>query len=267
MIEELKVVKFNHLNEFIAWTSTCPKIKEERRGWAGASSYQEAVEIATRGVDLGKVKTELNKLEHSRQEMDLIMNTTGSIVNMDAYLSGQPENMFEFPIVEQPTKFLNLFIDVTEHCYVGAKEMINKAVALASTVDDLENNGYRIAITIGNVISFDKSFQGESVSGTTALATMIKIKDYHQSLSIGQLTGCCHPSFLRLLLFRHFEHYFKHVGGTPEGIGRSAGLKDIEDIIKNNCEKDTVFIPNSRIAGGNLSTVESAIEMINKYVK
>jgi hypothetical protein len=265
MIKELKVVKFSHLNEFIEWTKKCPNI-DGRGSWSGAGSYQKAIEIATKGVNLGKVQTELKKIQHSRPEMDLILDVTGSIVNMDAYLTGQPENMFEFPIVEQPTKFLNLFIDVTEHAYITAEQMVNKAVALASTVDDLENNGYRVSLTVGNVIAFDKSYSGEYVSGTTAMATIIKIKEHQQPLSVGQVTGCCHPSFLRMLCFRHYEYYFKNVGGTPPGIGRSASLSDIQTVLNEHADKDTIFIPNSSIARGNLSSVESALEMINNYI-
>lgn len=270
MISELKITKYNSLEEFIAWTDSCPKDELNLRGsWSGANSYAEAVDIARKGKELQRAEQELKELQHTRQEMVQVMDVTGSVVNMDAYLSGVPENMMEFPIIEEATKFINLLIEVGENAYVSSQQMVNKAIAVASIVDDLENSGYRVGITVCDLNGFNKSYTTGSELNTysSALVTAIKIKDYHQPLSIGQLIGCCYPSFLRGLIFAHFYGIFKRVGGPPSGKGRNLVGEDVRVVLKEISDPDTVYIPNSDTAGGNLSTVESALKMINKYLK
>lgn len=268
MITEMKVTKFSSLEDFIRHTNECPKNEIRFDSWAGCKSYEHAVDIARKGVELERATTALKQLEHSRQEMVQVNDVTGSVVNMDAYLQGLPENMMEFPIVEEPTKFLNLLVEVGENSYVSSEQMVNKAIAIASVVDNLENNGYRISINVCDLNAFAKSYTTgrESFSHDCILATVVKIKDYHQSLSIGQLIGCCHPSFLRGLIFTHYYGIFKNVGGPPMGKGRNVMGDDAVTVVKSVSEGDTIYIPNSDTAGGSISTVESAIKMVEKFI-
>ena len=264
MINELKVSKYNSLEEFISFTDACPKYGIDYGSWCGAENYSEAVTIAREGTDLQRAEQTLKQLEHTRPIMQQVMDVTGSVVNMDAYLSGLPENMMEFPIVEEPTKFLNLFVDVSESGFVSSERLVNKAIAVASIVDDLENNGYRVAVTVGMVSSQRKSFNGVLMDDyTSTLVAMVKIKEYHKVLSVGQLIGCCHPSFLRVLMFCYINGTYRNFGGPAKGYGRpTRDQLDLEKALAEVADKDMVYIPSNE----DLSSVESAVEMISKYI-
>lgn len=260
MINELKISKFVSLEEFLTWTSS--------EAWR-TPKYLEAAKIAREGANLGRADNVVNKTNHTRQQMEMVQDVCGSVVNMDAYLSGEPENMIEFPVVEEPTKFLNLFVDIGENASVSDEEFSNKAIALASVIDELENNGYRIALSVGRIQRFDEKFSGgDCYDESTVLGTIIKIKEYHQVLSLGQLTGCCHPKFYRVLTFAHYEKTFRMAGGRcPSHMGRTVSdSSDLSRVLSQIADPDMVFIPNSLNANGSLKTIQSAVEMVNRCI-
>lgn len=274
MNNNVEVSRFSSLEHLLKSIGDCPSDRIRFNDWSGASSYDHALSIVRQGVDLGRAKEEVHKLEHSRQEMVQTMDVCGSVVNMDAYLSGEPENMFDLPLKEQPTKFLTLAIDVGEHARTDASEMVNKAVAIASMVDSLENSGYRVSVEVMFVSLFDVGFDG--AIGRSTLIAMTKIKEHHQPLSIGQLTGCFHPSFLRVLMFSHTHRVFQKYGSTPPNdMGRVVGTRlQLDRVLEAVNEPEMQYIPNSILARtlslgrvGSLSSVESAVKMVNYFIR
>jgi hypothetical protein len=103
-------------------TVRSPKfIKEYKNTYGGKQVLFNPDPKFTGLPDLESIDTILNKpIQHNEERIintktfDVICSTAGSFVNMDAYLSGEPENMYQFEnsdanIVED----LNLFIALT----------------------------------------------------------------------------------------------------------------------------------------------------------
>lgn len=254
-----KLFKYKSIEEFVTDISTCPshKIKDsvlKGSSFSGVESYEAAMVIARQGYELEKLNMLVKDVEktESRMTMEVAWEVTGAVVDIGAFLSGVPENMMDFPIVEE-TKFIHIVMDTGELAGAGAKMFLNKSAATAWLVDHLENNGYRVKLDV---------FYSNQGKGHGEQAVMITVKEYQEPLALGQIAGAMHPGFFRRLIFRHIEKHYEQV---PWGYGQVQTSKStLERQLKEMADSDEIiFLPQSNNQGNwganfNLERVEDA---------
>lgn len=253
---------FSNLEEFITDCESCPEELRKSsinngKSWSGADSLEEAVDIARHGVDLDKISGQLKSMKETEHfELQAVESVSGAVVNMSNYLEGIPENMIDFPLIEA-NKFIELLADVGENAHTSAQQMINKATACAYLVDHFENLGYRVKFNVG-------FFNSGGWSKRPKEAVIVNVKEFKEPISIGQIAGCMHPSFFRVLGFMHME---KHFSPVPSGYGSMMGkINEIKIATENMFRDDFVFLPNIPTSGCDFRNMTDSIAWAQKFI-
>lgn len=198
------IIEYKNLEQFISDMSTkdYPRRSSEDhdKKWSGSESVETAIQEAREGLNLGEV--DLGIIKHE-QLHDYINRATyavaGGSVDIGKFLTGEPECMIDFQ-TEDAVKFVTLSADITESAGCPNNVFKRKAIAIACLVDQLENNGFRVKLNVVLNENFVRSGWGRLVG-------IVTIKDYHQKLSIAQITGCVSQGFYRRLMFCFIEKY------------------------------------------------------------
>lgn len=193
--------------------------------FTGTNNFEEARKLARVSGDLESLKRinydddlELRRFAKglSLEGLDTELQCSGSYVDIDAFLQGQPECMAEFTESHIP-KFCDIIVNVSQSCGISKETIQERGVILFRLIDALEKAKIRTRIQIAWVVS--KSFCTED---TDMSLLRITCKDYGQLLNKEQLSfALCHASFLRRFCFCHseiingFARMRKHEIGLP----------------------------------------------------
>lgn len=263
-----KPFTYNSLEEFLTDVENTPahKLASSNRygGWEGAKSFAHASEIVRGGVDLSKVDMKVKEFESvGTMQMDSVHDVSGAVVDMGAYLEGIPENMIDFPLIDNK-KFIQVFVNTCEHSGVGAEEIVNKAAAIAYLIDHLESEkNYRVELSVVYPVKeIDRKTQENHMIN-------VKIKGFQEKLSIGQVYGCMAPCFQRVMMFRHNEKYT-----TAVNYGYGSVDTDYIAAIKTVADPsiEIIYLPNvwqsSQLGHpARFSTNEGAMEWANYFME
>lgn len=214
--------------------------------WFGSDSIDEAFEIL-KGFNnkVQEIKTGLAALQGRVSEYVPEANRFSGSVNIGAMLSGVENCRVRVreKFVEQ--KSVTIYVQMNALSNISASNFVNKAIAIANLVTNLEKKGSRVEV-IGYSYSKYTSKRG--------LVT-IMIKPFGSMMSLGQLYGAFAPSTFRRLIFRHLELYWTHGISVPEGYGYS------EDW--NDNPKGTINIRRNSA----FDTLEGAVNFVNYNLK
>jgi len=206
-----------------------------RNDWSGSESFNHSVDNSRNGEDLGKLEVAIGQRERLHANiLDTFYNVSGSYVDIGMYLAHEPECMVDFQMSEN-VKFAEINLNMTESCGTSSIVFFNKAVATATLVDELENNGYRVKLNVIGAVNVNDN----------KLAAVINVKQFSQKLSIAQMTGCLSQGFFRRMFFAWVEKYCeKTCGLKPWDYGYGYPI---------NFPVEGVTLP---VTGGNLKTKE-----------
>lgn len=226
--------RFDSLTDFV-------KAAEERRDknyassrtggydaeWAGTESFEEAAEYATRGGWEPEMATEFRNmfdelLPNLRKFTEFAYeprpDVTGYEVNMQAFLDGEPDNMFQWvPTEHQVTKrALCMLIGHSISAGVSSEELFLKGQAVVGLVRALQLLGYELEIWSEQTVQGSKS--DESFTILTRLHAAGEVMDQSAvEFAVGN------PSWLRRLIFGYEEGESpvvrKRYGFGPGGYG------------------------------------------------
>ena len=199
---------FNSLDEFVETANQTPQSyrkssKTGSQSFTGCKSIESAIEITKNGFELDKLHTLLNGIKSvDKYEIESYYDIAGCEVEIGRMMAGEPECMLEFTMQEQH-KFIHLIIGLSEACGIDSEQILNRAAAICSIVDHLENNNYRtkLSITFYNP-------QMKNSSSSRDIDThfiMVNIKEYMEPLSINKLAGVMHTGTNRRIYFMYME--------------------------------------------------------------
>ncbi len=165
-------------------------------------------------------------------------------VSVPAMLSGVENCRTRFREEETQQQMVTLSIQINDNCMTPAKDFVNKATAVANAINNLEKQGKRVEV-------YGYSYNLFPSNKLTEM-TVIKMKRFEDTLSIGQLYGLFAPSTFRRLWFRHLELFWQ-LGQIPIGYGQSpSSTKGAKGIA----------IPVSH----QFSTLESAVKYVDGII-
>jgi hypothetical protein len=213
--------------------------------WAGSSNMEEAFQIVS-GFNnkVAEIKTGLAKVEQKQFEFTPQANKYSGRVNVASMLSGVENCRIRFREEAVAPKLISIYIQMNALSNINASNFVNKAVAVANAVNNLERAGYRV-----EVIGYSYS---KMTAATYSLIT-IKVKHFEDTLSLGQLYGIFAPSTFRRLIFRHIELYFTASDNVPSGYGYSADW---------NSPAGTINIPRSQA----FDNLDDAVNFVNNRI-
>ena len=173
----------------------------------GTKDWEEAVNIARFGWHEGlkdlDYYEELADRDYSKREhsnlWDIELSTQGAYVDVEAYLTGQPECMCEFKSKEV-NRFADIVVNSAYSCFVKKETVFNRGREIMKLVDVLEKNNIKTRIVLFNIISTSGINRGDKY------ISKIVAKEYNQMLDQDQLAfPLLHASFLRRYFFACIE--------------------------------------------------------------
>lgn len=264
-MKEIRKFYYSHLEEFIEDVLSCPKErlkggdgKHASKSWSGADSWKEATEILREGIGIDKIGNFVALENNSNLSMKSVNDVHGAVVDMGAFLEGTPENMIDFPIVDN-TEFVDIIVDLSEASGVDASTVERKAAAIIGLVDKLEATGHRVRVDVVYLISLPES---DTVRRDQPWLTKVNVKKHQEPLALGQLAGCMSPCFQRWFMFAQEDKYTR----PPSGYGDlRTDRKLMIDELQKEATVDTVFIPSVTNGGYSYGTLETARETVEKF--
>lgn len=241
------VDRFESIEDFIQTATTSkrnkPSSKESytsehaRKSWAGSKSLKHTLEIAKNGYELDKIDSQIDSLKatESQYEMESVFSVSGGDPDLGLYMSGEPECMIDFTAIEA-NKFVHLVIGVTEGAGTSSEQILNRATAVCSVIDRLENRKYRVRLSMGIVnVNFNSK---ERITN----CTIVKIKDYKEPMSIAEVAGVLHTGFYRRMIFRYWEGHKDF--NQWHGYGSVGSENDAIRILRKEIDDDFLYLPS-----------------------
>lgn len=245
IINKIERVDFDSFDEFLQFMKDSKGKGAERndgsekydfKDWYGTKTFDNAIEIAENGWSEGAnlIKDVLDKIKFLGKATTFspIYQVSGESVDVGRFLSGEPENMLEWELIETTgKKVVDIYFNVVASSGYSTTSLINYGSVCLSVVDYLESIGCRV-----NLYSY-YSF-AENTSGTNKRMIRVKIKNANDSLNIATCAfAIAHPSMMRRFMFKCCEvfdgFYFYGYGYVKEF--------EAKDIVLNNIKESCVF--------------------------
>lgn len=234
-------------------------------GWAGTSSYEEAVKLLTCGYTdiLGRLSLGIKKAMKSLQDYDfskssIVEDVQGATPIVPNYLRGLPKTMSYRQPVSKKVKTINIVYAPTANCGTGAEEFIEAGIALLSAIRAIEKSNIAIKLDC----MFKNSYaDGEAVIGS------VRIKNYRDRLDLQKLCfPIAHPSMLRRIGFKFLETV---PGLTNRGFANGYGCSPDMDKLTNYLKlQDSTVLLNFYLVHNKLNCdPKKIIEYINEKVQ
>jgi len=177
---------------------------DEKKPWAGTSTYNEAMEIMKTGFKdpLAKMKKGILKMgamdkdKRPRLKNDFV----GFVPHVPHTLMNLPITMINKEKQTHKDKTIHLVYSFGASSKINPNDMIKGGINFISLVNSLEKQNFRVKIDI----------LSSHVSDNTLACLLINVKEYGQKLNLLKLTfPLVHPSMFRRISFKWLE-------STPE---------------------------------------------------
>jgi hypothetical protein len=214
--------------------------------WAGTNTYEEAVKYILGGYEkpldaLKRGVITANTKSTSPRRCRPMNDIIGYVPNVPAAVIGLPQSMIRQGIEPKKSKIINIIYSPDAN-FMTSSETIEKAgIAVLSLINNLEKNGYRIALSIAFYV-------GEK-NNEEAIA-MVKVKDWRQPIDLKKIAfPICNSGMLRRFGFKWLETCKGlQESGWAGGYGRTPKYGRAVNILKSNkMLSDTEYFINVEI--------------------
>lgn len=175
----------------------------ESKDWYGTANWQEALDLAKNGWSEGvaKIGPILEKIDRSTAKdvtvPAIVNDVTGDCVDVDAYLSGQPENMLRWDEVEDTKRVARILFNIAVSGGVSTEAIQWRGATVLALVDRLEAQGIRAEVTC---VIHSTQWGGYQNS------TYFTVKEASEPLHLDRMAFfLVHPSSFRRLGFSGLE--------------------------------------------------------------
>jgi len=190
--------------------------------FGGIGSTTELLELARTGwesevEDILKVSEDtLDTIEQTFeiQAWQSVYDVTGSDVDVDRYLSGQPENMISYVMMDTPKvgRVISLAINVGASGVVEAETITARGKNVVALVHALESLGLRTELYADLPAKGSNDYDVRS-------RTVVKVKSADETLDPAMVMfAFAHPAFMRGFMLTSMEAY-------PEKFGKGLGVE------------------------------------------
>ena len=197
----------------------CNGSEQNNPSWSGSSNYQQAIDWAEKGwlEGLERIKAmtgALKKLEGDKADRHIPrFCESGDEVDIGRFVSGEPENMIDFDVVQVPAagRVVKLVVNISASCGVSADAMFRRGAAAVMLADLIEQSGLRSEIVV--VSGGTRSGQGPD-----GVDFRVTVKRADQPLELDRVAFMlASPAAFRRLMFRAYEQltteeFNKHIG-------------------------------------------------------
>ena len=199
--------------EFAKREPTCPTHLQGSRdrdggtglhshSWTWGTDFDGAVKLAETGYPDGQKITLLAEKISAKLQSEvtvrdsMVYDTSGSYVDVGAFMSGEPECMVEFVQEEKPrSKVISIGVDMCYNGGIKAKTIELRGAVIVALIDALEQFEYRCEVTL-------YAGTGYSSKGGPKWQTSATIKRAGDTLDRDSMAyAISHPAFYRRIIF------------------------------------------------------------------
>jgi len=207
--------------------------------WTWGVEFDGAVSLAETGYPDGKKITLLAEKISAKLQSEItvhdstVYDTSGSYVDVGAYMSGEPECMVEFVQTDRPhCKVISIGVDMCYHGGITAKTIAMRGAVIVALIDALEQFNYRCEVTI-------YAGTGWQDSGDPKYQNSVTIKRAGDALDRDSMAyTISHPAFFRRIIFGAWDNspWRKAMGYGYSGV--QTPLYEDDTDVKMNCPQD-----------------------------
>jgi len=183
---------FESLSEFCE-QAQANKTAHRGPGWAGGS-FEQAVALANDGWQdtVSDINTKISDVSETLKFAPTV-DVTGDVVDMDLFLTGEPECMISYPLQPREVASVSIMVPICYSSMVDAESAKKRALAVAGAIEDFRFRG--IMVTVYAYLCIAGKRDKLAVS-------LVKLADSRYAFDQGRVTyGAGHPTMLRQLMF------------------------------------------------------------------
>lgn len=235
------------------------KVRGSGGGWAGTSTWQEAVDLARSGWQEGVKR--LSDLRDALMddvgtlipEPVPIMDVAGEVVDVGAFVTGQPEHMVTWFDDDGRTRQIHVVVNITASANKSKESMMMRGLLAAGLVDSLEHAGHRVRL---DVVS--------SHGGSRKYGMIAHLKRESEVLDLERVVfACAHPSMLRRIVFGVMESVPNKRARDDIGVGFTYGYPSDEYKHLFPDGKPDIYIGNAQ----NASNMDEVKDQVVEYLR
>jgi hypothetical protein len=186
-------------------------ISDRRSRFTMSDSFEQAVDIASEGVDVRSVAEQADKIKqrlgnNQTQDFDTVWDVAGDIPDVGLYLAGEPECMLRY-VPQKAAAHIDLVVSGEEAGAADAEAIQQRAAGIASLCELLEEANIYASVYVAY----------SAASSKRCDVVMIKAKDYSDMVDQGRLSGALWPSTLRRLMFKYIEMHLPEESRSDYG--------------------------------------------------
>lgn len=192
--------------------------EEGSEEFTGTPDFAAAIKLARDGWQDGTkaVSAALDSV-HADQSDALpgwTMQAAGHFPCVPAYLSGEPECMWQQTDDQRPERRITLLVPIGYPCVIEAERATNYAAAVAACARALDATGVSVAV-YGIWTGFD-------TSQSRCYGYGVKIRAHGEPMDLSKIAYASHPSFARRVNFAYREQHELLTPVACSGYGYSA---------------------------------------------
>jgi hypothetical protein len=242
------------------------QMKRDGGKFYGARSMEKLFPLALNGMpgdgveamDIANQKVATIEREIDMPAFFSYYDVSGADVDVARYLSGEPENMINYHMVDTPRagRIISLVISVTTAGSTEVEAIRQRGLQVVALVFAIEKIGFQVELWADFLIRENSPYGNEGPTDTEYTARVrTKIKSPGEMLDPGQVVfAFTHPGFLRGLGFAAM-HMIPKEWHSPLNIGHGYGCVCWgKDDLREYAE-GSVFLPSFRGRAGDLDTL------------
>jgi len=201
--------------------------------WAGGGGINDCAEMLLHGwqdqdadfheeVDRLLVTLEDKMNDFIQEQSKTVLDVSGGWVDVDRFIAGDPENMYESWMEPEVTKgkALKVLLNIAASNGVSPEAIKRRGFAVAAAVQAVSTMGFNVEMWVGE----STHSTGEWRARKHCNVEIIKVKDYFDPLDEEvAMFMCAHPGMLRRICFwlneQHEAEFRKGQGFGPESGG------------------------------------------------
>jgi len=168
--------------------------------------------------ELDKLQDRINKFNFEQTES--LLDVSGSWVDVDRFISGEPECMWEQHMQDDNVngRVLRIVMNCAASAFVSDAALVQRGASVVAAVTAAQAMGFNAELWVAEAVN--PSGYGRSSNSTNV--EMVKIKDYRDPIDMDVAMFCiAHPAMLRRVFFvlneEHDEDHRDHFGFKPSG--------------------------------------------------
>lgn len=235
----MKTINFNSYNELLNSIDYLPPCST--KNFYDSKSIEEAKEKA---LNYKNIEVE-DVLDNDLKSLSKTNSVCGSVVNMGAYVVGNPVNMIRKKTVKTDYKLLDVSFNMSIRYQIPYQQINKFGVNLSKAILKLEKSGYRCSIKANIKVRIEQRKGKGSRTFSDFVLISIHIKEYEDNVNYYEIINCTSSDSYRIFMLNNTEKFypFKDYGWFCSKIENSINISEcltdntdqlIEKILKLN---------------------------------